>query len=152
MRETWLVYNTPRGMNVLLEWQHQECVISIQAAGKAAPSLIGTAKSVVVISLLSLCTRRVVYLDVLGGTCVMALALDNGLWYYMTDGQQQASLYANNDPWSNTINVNQQVNANAVSSLFKYPRQPDPWATSTVSTLNTVATVSDFFFHSHCLT
>lgn len=72
----------------------------------------------------------------------MALALDNGLWYYMTDGQQQTSLYTTPDPWSSTINVNQQVNTNAVSSLFKYPRQPDPWGSTSVSTLNTVATVS----------
>lgn len=126
-----------------------ECALSLarQAAGKAVPGLIGTAKVVVVKPLVRRCTRRVVYLDVLGGTCVMALALDNGLWYYMPDGQQQTSLYTNSEPWSNTINVNQQLNTNAVSSLFKYPRQPDPWATSTVSTLNTVATVSSIFFN-----
>ena len=117
-------------------------------AGGAVLGLIGIAETVVIISVYRLSSRRVC---VLGCTwryeCVMALALDNGLWYYMTDaGQQQTSLYTNSDPWSNTINVNQQVNANAVTSLFKYPRQPDPWATNTVSTLNTVATVSTLVF------
>ncbi|XP_052815180.1 zinc finger CCHC domain-containing protein 24-like [Mya arenaria] len=80
----------------------------------------------------------------------MALALDNsGLypniqnvnWFYMTDGQSQnPSMYTSSmsDPWSSTINVNQQVNSNGISSMFKYPRQPDPWGNSAVNTMGTL--------------
>lgn len=80
-----------------------------------------------------------------------SLALDNPAlyqnaqllnWVYMGDQTQPngASMYTS-DPWTN-----QPVNTNVstVSSMFKYQRQPDPWATSTVNTINTVAPVSLF--------
>lgn len=60
-------------------------------------------------------------------------------WVYMTIGdqtQQNASLYTTSDPW-NTQSVS--VTSNMNTSMFKYPRQPDPWTTSAVNTINPVA-------------
>lgn len=81
-----------------------------------------------------------------------SLALDNPAlyqnaqllnWVYMTMGDQTqqngASLYTTSDPWTNQP-VNSNVNT--VSSMFKYQRQPDPWSTSAVNTINAVAPVS----------
>ncbi|KAH3863675.1 zinc finger CCHC domain-containing protein 24-like [Dreissena polymorpha] len=71
----------------------------------------------------------------------MALALDNsglyqnGNWFFMTDGQgPSTSMYASsvNDPWTSTISLNPQLTSAGMTSLFKYPRQPDPWTTSTL--------------------
>lgn len=63
---------------------------------------------------------------------------------------QNAQYWTNNWTYMGMTIGDQPVNTanvDTVNSMFKYQRQPDPWATSTVNTLSAVAPVSLSFFY-----